>query len=354
MTPRERWMATFNGAERDRLATDYWRTSEFHTALVAEVGCDGDELWRKLGIDVPYSAGPRRLSSGHPLDPEADLWGIRHTSIEYGAGAYSEATYHPLAGITTLREVEQYPWPDPDDFDYSPVAAAVEKNAGHRVFRAGHYEPFLRYCSLRGMEQGYMDLIENQDLAHAILDRIFQFHYEQNRRIFLTAGDGAVDLFYLAEDLGGQSGPLFSLETYRRFLLAHQKKMAQLVKSHGARVFYHTDGAARIFLPDLIEQVGIDILNPLQWRCPGMELPELVRDFGAHVVFHGGIDNQHTLAFGTPDEVREQVRWCGAIMAEHRARWICAPCHNIQSISPVANVLAMYDEASKVPLPQAI
>ena len=108
--------------------------------------------------------------------------------------------------------------------------------------------------------------------------------------------------------------------------------------------------AARVFVPDLIDVVGIDILNPLQWRCPGMELPGLVRDFGKHVAFHGGIDNQQTLPFGSVADVRREVRSVAKIMAN--ARWICAPCHNIQAVSPVENVLAMYDEAAKLAAPR--
>ena len=155
------------------------------------------------------------------------------------------------------------------------------------------------------------------------------------------AGAGQIDATYIAEDLGSQTGPLFGLETYRRFFLPNQKKMAELARSFGLRIFYHTDGAARVFLPDLVNEVGINILNPLQWRCAGMELAGLVRDFGDKLIFHGGIDNQQTLPFGTVEDVRREVREVAAIM--HGYRWICAPCHNIQNVSPVENIVTMYE-----------
>jgi len=104
---------------------------------------------------------------------------------------------------------------------------------------------------------------------------------------------------------------------------------------------YHTDGAARVFLPDLIDRVGIEVLNPIQWRCPGMEREKLVAEFGRHLVFHGSIDNQQTLAFGTVEDVRAEVRQ--SIEIYRSARWICAPCHNIQPITPTENILAMYE-----------
>jgi len=132
-----------------------------------------------------------------------------------------------------------------------------------------------------------------------------------------------------------------SLETYRRFLLPNQIKMADLARSFGIHVMYHTDGAARQFLGDLIDRVGIEILNPVQWRCPGMEREGLVRDFGERIVFHGSIDNQQTLAFGSVDDVISEVRQ--SIEIYRPARWICAPCHNIQPISPTENIVAMYE-----------
>jgi uroporphyrinogen decarboxylase len=117
--------------------------------------------------------------------------------------------------------------------------------------------------------------------------------------------------------------------------------MAELARSNGVHVMYHTDGAARAFLPDLIDKVGIEILNPIQWRCPGMEREQLVRDFGERIVFHGSIDNQQTLAFGTVDDVVAEVRQ--SVEIYRGARWICAPCHNIQPVSPTANIVAMYE-----------
>ena len=104
---------------------------------------------------------------------------------------------------------------------------------------------------------------------------------------------------------------------------------------------YHTDGAARAFLPDLIDRVGIEILNPIQWRCAGMEREKLVADFGPRIIFHGSIDNQQTLPFGTVDDVVREVR--ESLDIYRNARWICAPCHNLQPVSPTENIVAMYE-----------
>ena len=91
--------------------------------------------------------------------------------------------------------------------------------------------------------------------------------------------------------------------------------------------------------------MGIDILNPIQWTCPGMDMAELKREYGGHLCFHGGVENQRILPFGTPDEVRAEVRHCIDALAGDGTGYILAPCHNLQVVSPVENILAMYDEA---------
>ncbi len=345
MTPRQRWLAMFERRPVDRLPTDYWATGEFHAKLKLALGKEDDEaVWRHLSIDRPRMVGPvYRPKTPRPAGQ--DMWGMKHESINYGTGTYNEVTDPPLANVDSVQQMLDYPWPTPDDMDHSGIAPFLASDDGSRIIQGGHYEPFLHYCSMRGMEQAYMDVLTEPELAHAALSKMYDFWSETNRRTW-QAGAGRIDMMYLAEDLGAQTGPLFSLDCYREFILPNQQKMAALAKSFGVRVFYHTDGSARQFLPDLIDVVGIDLLNPLQWCCPGMELEGLVQDFGNKIVFHGGIDNQRTLPFGTPDEVRQQVRDVARIMRNQR--WICAPCHNIQNVSPVENVIAMYEEAGRI------
>jgi len=209
--------------------------------------------------------------------------------------------------------------------------------------RCGGFEPFLLYCALRGMEQAMMDLVLGPDLVEAALGHIFDYHYRLNARMF-EAGGGRIDLTYVAEDLGGQTGLLMSLAHIRRFLLPNQKRMADLARTHGIHVFYHTDGAAREAIPDLLDVTGIEVLNPVQWRCPGMDREGLVRDFGDRVVFHGAVDNQRTLAFGSAEDVQREVLDNLRIFA-WPVRYICAPCHNLQPVSPTANIVALYETA---------
>lgn len=119
--------------------------------------------------------------------------------------------------------------------------------------------------------------------------------------------------------------------------------MIDLAHHYGVYVFHHSDGGIRKIIPDLIE-AGIDVLNPIQWRCKGMDRERLKRDFGDKVIFHGGMDNQYTLAFGSEKEVRQEVKDNLSILGKDGG-YILAPCHNIQPVTPIRNILAMYDEA---------
>ncbi len=185
-----------------------------------------------------------------------------------------------------------------------------------------------------------MDLVLNKDMVHYCLDKLFHLAYENTRRIYESI-PGQVMISDVAEDMGSQESLLFSPAQIREFLLPRMKRMIDLVHGHGAFAFHHTDGAVRKVLPDLIA-IGIDVLNPVQWRCKGMEREGLKRDFGDRLIFHGGVDNQHTLPFGTVAEVRQEVADDLRILGAGGG-YILGPCHNIQSVGPAENVVAMYE-----------
>ena len=339
MTPRQRWQALLNHRAPDRVPTDYQATPEVTERVLRHLACpDEMALWKRLSIDRRLEIRPRwkleETTGGR------DVWGIGYRRVEYEGGAYDEPCDQPLARAESAADVHAHRWPSPDDFDYSPITEACRTDDGVYPIHAACYEPFLLYGYMRGLERAFEDLILRPEIADAILGHIFDFHWEHHRRVF-EAGQGRIDTTWVAEDLGAQTGPLMSLEMYRRFLLPNQVKMAELARSFSIHVMYHTDGAARLFLPDLVDRVGIEILNPIQWRCPGMEREKLVADFGDRIIFHGSIDNQQTLAFGSVDDVVREVRESLEIYAG--ARWICAPCHNFQPITPTENIVAMYE-----------
>ena len=343
MTPKERWYAVLRRQSVDRAPCDIWGTDEVFEMLCRHLGCaDRWQAIDKLGIDAPFTLEPRYIG---PAVPDGfDMWGVGYRTVDYGAGSYNEAAVFPLAEAKTLRDIDAHPWPRADWFDYSVIQSLIEPHA-HRPIRTGHVEPFLYYAWMRGLQQAMMDLVEAPDLVERAFDHFFDFYTGYLERIVAEA-PGRIDIALTGEDLGSQTGPLFSPAWFRRFHKPRFKKYFELAKQAGLTVFYHTDGASRVFLPELIE-LGIDILNPIQWRCPGMEREGLKADFGDRVIFHGGVDNQHTLPFGTARDVRDEVAKCYETLGAGGG-YICAPCHNIQPNTPVENILAMYDAVKQV------
>jgi uroporphyrinogen decarboxylase len=341
MTSRERWLALFAGQKPDRVPTDYWATPEFTRKLSRHLGCrTRRQMLDKLGVDyevwlLPTYVGPRRPRM-------QDEFGRRFRSVDYGTGAYRECIHNPLAGFKSVSEIEKnYTWPTADWWDHSDIARQADRNPTHPL-RGGGSEPFLIYKELRGMEQAFVDLVENPEIVHYGLGKLFDLAYENAVRTY-EAAPGRVDISYVAEDMGGQTDLMISVRHIREFLLPGMKRMIDLAHQAGAHAFHHNDGSCWRIIPDMIG-LGIDLLNPLQWRCPGMERERLKAEFGSQVVLHGGMDNQYTLPFGTVDEVRREVqdnlRLLGA-----GGGYILAPCHNLQAVGPPENVAAMYETA---------
>jgi uroporphyrinogen decarboxylase len=339
MTPLERWLAVLRREKPDRVPMDFWSTDEFAEKLIGHLGCPTKEdALRKLGVDFVVKVKP--VYVGPPLPRGMDVFGCRQRMVDYGSGAYEECVSHPLAGFSSVDEVERhYGWPSPDWWDYRTVPKQVAGFEDHPI-RGGGSEPFLIYKDLRGDEQAFIDLVENPGLVRYCLDKLFDLAYENTARIFERI-PGRVTLTYVAEDLGGQTDLMISVRHIREFLLPGMKRIIGLAKEAGAYIFHHNDGNCRRIIPDMIE-AGIDLLNPIQWRCPGMEREGLKREFGAKIVFHGAMDNQQTLPFGTREEVRAEVRDNLRILGEGGG-YILAPCHNIQPLTPVENVVAMYE-----------
>jgi uroporphyrinogen decarboxylase len=341
LTPVERWRAVFRREKPDRVPLDYWATPEFDAKLMATLGCGTRRaMLEKLRVDFVVEAKPEYV--GPPLPPLTDVFGCRFGPTDYGAGSYEECVFSPLAGFNSVEDIERlYIWPSPDWWDYRSIARRLEGLEDYPV-RGGGSEPFLIYKNLRGPEQAFIDLIENPEIVRYCLDKLFGLAYEDTLRIFERI-PGRVTYSYIAEDMGGQTDLMMSVLHIREFLLPGMKRIMDLAHGAGAYVFHHNDGACRRILPDLVE-AGIDLLNPIQWRCPGMERDGLKRDFGKAVVFHGAMDNQRTLPFGSVDEVRREVLDNLRLLGSDGG-YILAPCHNIQALTPPENVVAMYETA---------
>jgi len=335
MSPRERWLAVLNRQTPDRVPMDYQATPEADKKLLAYLGCAYDEMIERLHIDKPYPVGGRYVG---PLNDNE--WGYEYRVADYGCGTYNEVSNAPLAKYNTIDEIEaNYRWPKPDDYDYSHIADEV-KGKEHLPIMGGGCEVLLIYRNLRGDIQSYIDLVENPEIVHYCLDKLFELAYENTRRIF-EAIPGMVMITYVAEDLGAQDRLIYSPQQIEDYLMPNFERIIELVKQNGSYTFHHDDGAIRNIIPRMIE-AGIDVLNPIQWRCEGMDRESLKRDFGDKLIFHAGVDNQYTLPFGTPEEVRQEVIDNYKILGAGGG-YILGPCHNIQSVGPPENTIALYE-----------
>jgi uroporphyrinogen decarboxylase len=342
-TPRDRWLALWKG--ESQILCDYWGTAEVTARLCKELACARERaLWERLGIDKLVLLGPTHPQAKEDnwhIQSQFSVWHIDVTHISYGdgLGSYEETVTGPLAKAETAADVEHFDWPDPQAWDVEGMRAKCAAWHSYPIL-GGCYEPFYLYCRLRGMEQALADLAMNPAVAEAALERIYYIHESVIRRT-LEAAKGLIDFIYVAEDLGTQNTLLMSPASFRRFLKPGMRKMIDLAHSFGVKVMHHDDGAIRPLLPELVE-LGIDVLNPIQWRCAGMDREGLARDFGKSLVFHGGVDNQQTLPFGTTDDVRCEVAENIRIFRQCKG-YVVAPCHNLQPNTPTANILALYD-----------
>lgn len=341
MTPRERWLAVLNRESFDRFPLDYRATPEMTAKLLEYMGAqDWTEARERLHIDPVMGVGGRYV--GPTLAQDEDVFGVGYELVDYGTGVYREVVSHPLAQYGSVEEIEKsYTWPSPDWYTYDHIPAQLE-GCEDWVIQGGHYEEFATYKNLRGVAQGYADHIEHPEIVHHLMGKLADLAYARSERIFEAAG-GRVVWTWVAEDFGTQEALVMSPAMIREFHFPHIQRLCRLAHDYGVFAFHHSDGAVSANVPQMIE-AGIDVLDPVQWRCKGMERERLVADFGDRIGFHGAMDNQFTLPFGSPEDCRQEVRDNFRILGA-KGGYILGPCHNIQPITPPENVVAMYETA---------
>ncbi len=354
MNSKERILAVLNRQPVDRLPVDLWHTPEIAAALRRHFGVADDfDMWRALGLDkVVWDFMDYRTDAGERAGAQSGagaesagtrtMWGVPLQEIQAGEARYAEFGVAPLAGFNTPASLDQYAWwPDVERFDYDAAVALAQRASPEYAVIGPWVSLYEIYCQLRGLELALMDLVENPELVEAILDRVEAIQTGMMERFFAQVA-GHLDLVFISDDIAGQKSLLMSPTLWQRHLQPRLKRWCDLIHAHGLKVFYHTDGAARPLLKPILD-CGVDVLNPIQHACPGMERTELKREFGHRVVFHGGVDNQSVLPRGTADDVRAEVRECLRTLGAGREGYICCSCHNVQAGTPLANILALVE-----------
>ncbi len=266
-------------------------------------------------------------------------------------GFYFEPGEPPLAKAESVADIERnieciknfdlpsY-WDEPFE-ETGKRAQELQNNTGYALMGNFAVHIFAAGQMLRGFEGFLVDLMINKDMAECIMENLVDAYIERFDRYFPTIGR-FVDIINVNDDLGMQDGPMISPKVYREMVKPYQKKIYQHIKKVSGRyLFLHTDGSVYDFIPDFIE-MGVDILNPVQFSCRDMELDRLKGEFGKDLTFWGGgCDTQKVLPSATPQEIRNHVKECVNTL-KPGGGFIFNQVHNIQPDVPPENIMAMY------------
>jgi len=342
-----------------------------YRALAALLGEEpGDRYiydWPELGTALPtegilerLGADTRSILDRFPAfvyerakarPPHADFiddWGGGAKEIEPGSWYPG---IHPLAAATSIAEIEAYPWPDMDDptrvANVRAEARALAADGRHAVIGCPWLLfPFERAQAMRGLDNFLADMVAEPEFASALLWKIEGLCKTLMGHFLDEAGD-ALDMIKIGDDLGMQENLLISPTTYREILRPVHADLIDFIKSRTkAKVFFHTDGDVYDLIPDFIE-LGVDILNPIQSSAGRMsDLPRLKREYGDNLVFCGAIDTQRILPYGSPEEVKAEVRRVIDTLGSGGG-YMLAAVHTIMNEVPPENILAMVDAAKE-------
>jgi uroporphyrinogen decarboxylase len=343
MTSRERVLTALAHQQPDRTPRDFWAEVPAWNRLLGHTGCrDREELLRKLGIDLRHLNAIEPNERGLGEGVYQNFWGERYVYQSTPWGPMREDVPRALTHAESLRELEGFAWPEPGQMDYSRLG---ELCRAHDEFALvyGFADVWQRPALVRGWEGMFVDMVERPDWVHFLCRRFTDFYREDYARAAEAAG-GRIDLYLLISDLGSQHGPLLSLTMFRQFVAPYLKEMIDQIHSLGGRVMFHSCGAIGPFIPELI-QLGVDVLDPVQPIGTDMAPERLKADFGDRLSFHGGIDMQQLLPFGTPEQVRAEARRYCAILGKDGG-YIVGPAHLFQPDVPPENVLAVYSEGA--------
>ncbi len=340
MTPRERVLTALEHRPPDRTPRGFWAEEPAWNRLLEYVGHrDRDRVLNDLGVDVRHleiaATAERALGNG----VYQNLWGERYIYRQTPWGPLREDVRGALAGSPSYADLKHFDWPSPDQFDHAPLAEQCQRWDAHALLY-GFADIWQRPALVRGWEDMFVDMVERPDWVHYLCRKFTDFYKEDYSRA-AEATRGRIDLYLLISDLGSQSKPLISVPMFREFVAPYIREMVQCIHSLGGKVIYHSCGFVQPFISELIE-LGVDVLDPIQPVRSEMLPERLKADFGGRLCFHGGIDMQHLLPRGSPDQIRAEARrYCDVLGRD--GSYILAPSHLFQPDVPPENILAVYE-----------
>ncbi len=373
MSHRERVMKALNHEEPDRVPIDLGGTTVTGIDLMAyvrlaeylgfeeEAGVADEPFSQRLRLVSPSEAVLQRFGSDFRAIPVSqtevipevrlsdlayvDEWGV---TWERPEGGHYMDKYHPFQEQEpSLADLEKYRWPEPRDpgrvRGMKDKAVQLRKETDCATVISFPYG-ILSLCQrLRGFAEWLEDLILNPILAEAFLEHSVRLQTGMAEHMLEEVGDN-VDVFMFPDDLGFQDRPYMRPQLYRDRVKPYHRRYVEAIKSKtNAKVLLHSDGAIAPLIPDLIE-IGIDAINPIQVSAKGMNARDLQAEYGKDMSFWGAIDTQHTLPFGTPEDIRKEVKERIQELGLGGG-YVLGTVHNIQPEVPPENIVAMFDAA---------
>jgi uroporphyrinogen decarboxylase len=340
MTSRQRVHAALRREATDRIPIFMW----FHPETVQRLACaleiPAESVPDVLGNDVRQTwVGNNASMEGVRLPREGDLyhdpWGITWVR----EGPFNQLHHSPLQGADDAT-VAAYRYPveaipallarlDPLLADASSSFLGVDVSPC----------VFEMVNRLRGMEEALLDLVANPELAFRMAAAAADFAVQLAEAALRRH---PFDWLWTGDDVGGQESMLMSPESWRTVIKPHLARVVQVGRDRGVWVAYHSCGAIRPIIPDLIE-IGVQVLNPIQTNCPGMDPFELKREYGAHLAFMGGLDTQELLPRASAAEVYRETRRLIEGMTSDGGGYILAASHTVPPETPLENIFAMYE-----------
>lgn len=339
MTSKERVYAALQGEKTDRVPRYLWIGAGVAPALAAHYGVDLSELDDRVGNDVKQTW----LSINREMERPAaegerftDEWGI----VWKREGYYNMVVHHPMADLDA-DEIRAYPAPGLFDGDRFKSFDLLMEKYGKTHFIGADvsgtlFEPAYH---LRGMENLLMDLASGEEEADAILDLV-EAH---STAICVEAVRRGADWIWLGDDQGSQLDTIMSPELWRTYFKPRMARIIAAIRKEKPNIpiAYHSCGAIRRILPDLIE-LGLNVINPLQQSAAGMDHDEIRSLFGDRVTMFCGLDTQEFMPWATPEEIRTAMKDLLRRL-NRNGHYLAGVSHTLQPDVPVENIAAMID-----------
>ncbi len=297
----------------------------------------GNEIRVAMGSDCVMVGGG--VPAGYEPEETDDGCIINEFGMKMKMGiAWYDVVRGPLENVSSVQEVMDLPFPDPnDDARFEDAERYIEKYKGE-YFIIGDVEltMFEMAWHMVGLQKFMTDMAMGEPYIEPLIDRCMEWSIGIGKRLVELGVDG----IWTGDDFGAQNGMMISPDMWRTMFKPRFAEVFSQFRSVNPDVvtMYHCDGAIAPIIGDLIE-IGLDVFNPVQPNVPGHEPDELKAQFGDDLSFWGAIDQQQLLPNGTPEEIDADIKAKIEALGPGGG-YMVAPAHILQRDTPVENVEA--------------